>query len=245
MPQRSRRSKASGMRARGHVDAGENYPPQRSRRSKASGILDAGQLIADRVNASKKQTLESVWYILTLFRTTTRTSSHQRSRRSKASGIILVRREVVAQLIGLKEADARKRLVLPRRSGTVARTLRLKEADARKRLVFTKGGSSLPAKKWPQRSRRSKASGIDRDVHRARAGRVASKKQTLESVWYAAYAGTAYACLACLKEADARKRLVSDLGYSQLYDADGASKKQTLESVWYFAPSTRQFVPCA
>ena len=39
-----------------------NRLPQRSRRSKASGTLDWHPVVALEAAASKKQTLESVWY---------------------------------------------------------------------------------------------------------------------------------------------------------------------------------------
>ena len=160
LPQRSRRSKASGTpHGRGTLRMIEQ--PQRSRRSKASGTrtpppasttIRFGLKEADArkrlvhggrhedshgSSASKKQTLESVWYTGPPARSTSIApcmpqrsrrskasgtsmspsllpvaSGPQRSRRSKASGTPHHLRRIARKATGLKEADARKRLVL-------------------------------------------------------------------------------------------------------------------------------------
>ena len=84
----------------------------------------------------------------------------------------------------------------------------------------------------PQRSRRSKASGT---LHIERGNidkQIASKKQTLESVWYESGAVESGATPQASK-----KQTLESVWY--LPSANGrsrirtASKKQTLESVWY------------
>ena len=186
MPQRSRRSKASGMRVQCLRAARRRELASKKQTLESVWyIVHQNQGEGHRI-ASKKQTLESVWYGNHRRGRGRGQREPQRSRRSKASGMEIIGEGVDEDNASLKEADARKRLVSTNGGGLrggVGRSL--KEADARKRLVspyLRKGRSD----EWePQRSRRSKASGMW--------GRARSESRRR----------------GYLKEADARKRLVS------------------------------------
>ena len=108
----------------------------------------------------------------------------------------------------------------------------LKEADARKRLVRGRDAPSPRAVGEPQRSRRSKASGTDLIARVAGERDAASKKQTLESVWYKSQDWDGE-----LGSSASKKQTLESVWYEErplaLIESVIASKKQTLESVWY------------
>ena len=208
MPQRSRRSKTSGMdsrqplRSRRLLASKKQTPfsvwytpaplfmpcsvatPQRSRRLSASGI--AGRMGRSRISgpASKKQTPFSVWYDYAIQFEGGPHIMPQRSRRLSASGI---------GLGILKWED----IFAPQRSR------RLSASGMQGGIETCQTGTA------PQRSRRLSASGIPAVRRRAAGAGFASKKQTPFSVWYSRHAS-----------ADVHAGIV-------------ASKKQTPFSVWY------------
>ena len=208
IPQRSRRSKASGTRLPPCSERRSNCP-QRSRRSKASGtrlrhflhvVVVAALKEADARKRlvriphgdgggvgsvpSKKQTLESVWY----------------------------------------NPCARQRVydIFPSKKQTLESVWYAS--------VYSSNNNKAVD---PQRSRRSKASGTGRSAFGLRLRRRPSKKQTLESVWYKAWIWSYAPGRPALKEADARKRLVRSTRSPSFCASGWPSKKQTLESVWY------------
>ena len=135
----------------------------------------------------------------------------------------------------LKEADARKRLVLTKWGLTEVDRSSLKEADARKRLVRVQRPRTLVGPPAPSKKQTLESVWY---VHRRGGGHAGSqppsKKQTLESVWYPrAKGGTDE-----LANLPSKKQTLESVWYPQTRPigvprAVYPSKKQTLESVWY------------
>ena len=182
--------------------------PQRSRRPKASGtrIRRAGR--ADCLSASKKQTPESVWYSARAQAAADTASASKKQTPESVWYAGALRILTVVSRIGLKEADARKRLVRSRAPSN--ETSHAEPQRSRRPKASGTGGLSAYRRDSaaPQRSRRPKASGTWALAGVAGAVLVASKKQTPESVWYLSVIG-------------------------MLFMLRSASKKQTPESVWY------------